>query len=133
MLKVVEKKVRTSLPAVYRSKENGALVLFFKPHSGVCLNGVYVFGFHKPGMDCVADTGWERVKVRIKTLPAAAGYSFPNVLRTKGGEVTILFLSLYVGFVLDLEGSEIRVLGEGWSYVECVNSGDWDLVDLTFK
>ena len=133
MLKVVKKKVRTSLPAVYRSKENGALVLFFEPYSGVCLNGVYVFGFHKPGMDCVNDPEWERVKVRIKTVPASAGYSFPNVLRLKGGGLTVLFLGLYIAFKLDLEGCGIHALGEGWNYVECVNSNDFELVDLTFK
>lgn len=133
MLKVVEKKVRTSLPAVYRSKENGALVLFFKPYSGVCLNGVYVFGFHEPSLNCITNAGWERVKVRIKTLPASAGYSFPNVLRSKKGDVTVLFLSLYVAFRLDLEGCGIRALGEDWNYVECINSDDWDAVDMTFK
>ena len=133
MLKVVKKKVRTSLPAVYRSKESGALVLFFKPCSGVCLNGVYVSKFDRPGLDCVSDPEWERVKVKIKALPVSKGYSFPTVLQSKKDGTSILFLGVYVGFVLNLEGCDVADLRKNWNYVECVNSDDWEAVDLTFK
>ena len=133
MLKVVKKKVRTSLPAVYRSKGNGALVLFFKPNHGVRLNGTYVFGFHKAGLDCVADAGWERVKVRIKTSSEFIAGSFPNVLRSKKDGKTVLFLSVYDAFELDIEGCRFRPFYKGANYVKCVESGDWDAVDLVFK
>ena len=131
MLKIFEKKVRTSLPAVYRSRENGALVLFLKPNHGVRLNGVYVFDFYKQGLDCVTDTGWERVKVRIKTLSVTRGYSFPNVLRSKKDGKTVLFLSVYDAFELDFGGCNISPFGE--DYVDCEDSGEWDPVDLTFE
>ena len=133
MLKIFEKKVRTSLPAVYRSKESGDLVLFFKPNRGIRLNYAYVFGFRKLGLDCVTDAGWERVKVRIKTLPATACGSFPNVLRSKKNGKTVLFLNIYSAFELDIEGCRLRPFYEGPNYVKCVESGDWAAMDLTFK
>ena len=136
MLKIVEKKVRTSLPAVYRLKKSGDLVLFFKPNRGVRLNGVYVFGFRKFGLDCVNDPEWERVKVRIKTLPMTECNSFPNVLRSKRDGKTVLFLSVYDAFELDVEGCRFRPFcegSEGFNYAKCIDSGDWDAVDLTFK
>ena len=134
MLKIFEKKVRTSLPAVYRSRENGALVLFLKPNYGICLNLVYIYSFLEPDLNCVTDAGWERVKVRIEHLPPCKGYKFPNVLRSKKDGKTVLFLDDRIAFVLDLEGCGSRcVIKTGWDYVDCINSGDWDLVDLTFK
>lgn len=133
MLKVVEKKVRTSLPAVYRSRESGALVLFFKPNHGVRLNGTYVFGFRKLGLDCLTDARWERVKVRIKTSSEFIAGSFPNVLRSKKDGKTVLFLSVYNAVELDIEGCRFRHFYEGDNYVKCVESGDWAAMDLTFK
>lgn len=133
MLKIFEKKVRTSLPAVYRSKENDALVLFLKPHSGVCLNGVYLSGFCEPGLNCITNLGWERVKVRIEHLPLAEGYAFPNVLRSKADGRIVLFLSDHRAFELDWGSCNIRWFGGDWDYVDCVESGNWDLVDLTFE
>ena len=133
MLKIVEKKVRTSLPAVYRSKRTGSVVLFFRENYGVVLRGINLIGFYEVTFDRVPDYEWERVKVRIKTLPLSKGCSFPNALRSKVDGRTVLFLTFCVAFEIDLEGCDIYGLGEGWNFFECVDSGDWELVDLNFK